>query len=237
MTNTGIMYMAFGEQAKGAVSKSIASIKRLNLHIPIVLVGDVQINDIPQITWSGIQPRDKDGDLGFLAGRVKPHLYHLSPFQKTLYLDADTLVKKDIVAGFDFLDDADICVSYHVKPNGDIWYVDEIFSDPLLSPPISPNSVKEREITQRMIGDQRMPFINSGVIFFRTANNVQHFFETWYEEWQVFSDWDEQMSWHRTMCRCPDVKVKLLDPIWNQKYESRDTVILHYMGKKKARGQ
>jgi len=237
MTATGIMYMAFGDKAAEAVRRSVSSVKKLNINIPIVVVGDRPIgDDLPYIGWSGESPRSKYGELGFLAGKVKPFLYHLSPFQKTLYLDADTVVKKSLTTGFDYLEDNDICVSYHVRPNnGQMWYVDEIFGDPLLSPPISKNSIEEREMTQRMIGDKRMPFINTGVIFFRTANNVQLFFEQWYKEWQLFQDWDEQLSFHRAICRCPDVKVKLLDPIWNQKYESSGTIILHRMGKKKAR--
>jgi len=237
MNDKGFLYMAFGEKAKEVAGKSVASIKKLNINIPIATVGDIQVNGTAFIEWNGLNPRRKDGELGFLAGKVKPFLYHLSPFQKTLYLDADTAVKKDLTTGFDYLKDHDICVSYHVRQNGDPWYVDEIFADPLLSPPISKNSIMEREITQAMIGDKRMPFINTGVIFFRTNENTQMFFETWYQEWQVFGDWDEQMAWHRTMCHCPDVKVKLLDPIWNQKYESSSTIILHRMGKKKARGQ
>lgn len=231
----GVVYITFGTKAAVATGRSANSIRRLGLDIPIVTIGDIAVPHTTHIPWPRESPRSNMGDLGFLAGKIKPFIYDLSPFEQTLYLDADTSVRKDISPGFDYLIDYDICVSYHTKPDGQIWYVDEIFGDPVLSPPISPNSVREREMTQALIGNKRMPFINSGVIFFRTANSTQHFFEAWYEEWLVFKDWDEQMSAHRAIVKCPELKVLLLPPIWNQKYLNDSTIILHKMGKKQAR--
>ena len=218
MTN-GVMYIAFGEKAKNELTKNAIR------NFPVVVV-DEKIYNLKS-------PFVGTGKFSFRAGAVKPYLYDYSPFDKTLYLDVDTIIKKDVTCGFDFLEENDICVSYHVKPNGDIWYVDEIFNH-LLSPPISETSVEERNLTQKMIG-KRMPFINTGVIFFRKSENAKKFFETWYKEWKIFSSWDEQMAAHRAFCLTPDLKIKLLPPIWNQKYESKDTIISHAMGKQSAR--
>lgn len=231
----GVVYIAFGEKAKAEVEKSIASIKDISISVPIASVGDAEIPGTYFTSWDNPPPFSGGGKLSFRAGEVKPFLYKLSPFQNTLYLDADTIIKKDFTAGFDYLKENDICVSYHVKPTGEPWYVDEIFGNPKLSPPISDTSIKERDATQKMIGDRRMPFINTGVIFFRTSNATKAFFETWYEEWKIFSGWDEQMAAHRAIVRCPETKVMLLPPIWNQKYENEDTIISHHMGKRKAR--
>lgn len=233
--SNGVIYVAFGVNAAATTRKSVNSIKRLSPDLPIVTVGDIIVPNTTYIPWTGKSPRSNNGDLGFLSGKMKPFLYDLSPFKQTLYLDADTSVRKDIIPGFDYLQESDVCVSYHTRPTGESWYVDEIYGDPNLSPPLTRNSIKEREVTQKMIGNQRMPFINTGVIFFRTNDNVQRFFETWYKEWQIFGEWDEQMSFHRAICRIPELRVKLLPPIWNQKYLTDDTIIHHSMGKKKAR--
>ena len=233
--NRGVVYVAFGEKAKEEARKSIISMKAVGVDLPVASIGDVTIPGATPLLWSLQAPFHGNGQFSFCAGEVKPFLFELSPFQNTLYLDADTIIKKDFAAGFDYLKDNDICVSYHTRKTGEKWFVDEIFGDPRLSAPISERSIEEREVTQRMIGDKRMPFINTGVIFFRMSNITREFFDTWYKEWQIFRDWDEQMAFHRAMCACPETKILLLPPIWNQKYENKDTIILHHMGKRKAR--
>jgi hypothetical protein len=230
----GIVYIAFGEKARQEAEKSIASVKAVGVDMPIVSIGDTEICGTKFIRWEGLPPFSCGGKLSFRAGEVKPLLYKLSHFKNTLYLDADTTIKRDFTAGFDYLKDNDVCVSYHVKPNGETWFVDEIFGNSKLSPPISDTSVREREITQGMIG-KRMPFINTGVIFFRAFQAASLFFETWRDEWKIFSGWDEQMAFHRAIVKCPKAKIMLLPPVWNQKYENKDTIILHHMGKRAAR--
>jgi hypothetical protein len=229
--NNGVIYISFGSRALKVVRHSLQSVQIHSPDINFAIVGDNFINGITFLPWKKDNPFKGEQ---FLAGMVKPFLYDLSPFQNNLYLDADTTILKDISGGFKFLLEYDICAAYHQKTNGDIWYVEEIFSDPQLSPPLTRNSIKERKLTQSMIG-KRMPFINSGVIFFRSNEIVQKFFETWYQEWKRFGDWDEQMAFHRAICICKDIKLKLLDPIWNQKYQNEETIILHRMGKKQAR--
>lgn len=231
----GIAYIAFGKKAQREAEKSILSIRDVGVNLPVISVGDIGVSGTLFRSWKLSTPFCGDGKFSFRAGEVKPFLCKLSPFQNTLYLDADTTIKKDFTAGFDYLRGNDICVSYHVNPAGETWYVDEVFGDPKLSPKISHSSVKERELTQGMIGNKRMPFVNTGVIFFRASNITEVFFQTWYREWMIFRDWDEQMAFHRAMVRCPETKVLLLPPVWNQKYENKDTIILHRMGQRKAR--
>lgn len=230
----GVMYIAFGEKAKKEVGKSADSVMNITDNsVLIACVGDQDVEGVIPIKWTSSAPFSGVGRHSFRAGSVKPFLYGSSPFENTLYLDADTIVKRDFREGFQYLEDVDICVSYHVKPNGDIWYVDEIFEHPL-SQPISDTSIKERDLTQKMIG-KRMPFINSGVIFFRKSEATDHLFREWYSQWELFKGWDEQMALHRAICKCPETKVFLLPPKWNQKYENKDTIILHRMGKQSAR--
>ena len=60
MTATGIMYMAFGDKAAEAVRRSVSSVKKLNINIPIVVVGDRPIgDDLPYIGWSGYSCQEK----------------------------------------------------------------------------------------------------------------------------------------------------------------------------------
>ena len=229
----GIVYIAFGDKAREEVQRSYESIRDVGVDLPVMAIGDRSVSGLAFTTWDGAPPFHGTGPMSFRAGEVKPFLLSLSPFKNTLYLDADTTMVKDFTEGFENLKYYDICVSYHVKRTGEEWYVDEIFGDPQ-SVPVCPTSIMEREKTQDIIG-ARMPFINTGVIFFRDSEPTREFFDRWYREWKVFREWDEQMAFHRAIARTDGLKVLLLPPKWNQKYPDENTIILHGMGKGTAR--
>ena len=120
----GVVYVAFGEKAKEEARKSIVSMETVGVDLPVASIGDVTIPGATPLLWSLQSPFHGSGQFSFCAGEVKPFLAELSPFENTLYLDVDTIIKKNFTAGFDYLQDNDICVSYHTRKTGEMWFVD-----------------------------------------------------------------------------------------------------------------
>ncbi|HEY6018319.1 MAG TPA: hypothetical protein VIY48_00005, partial [Candidatus Paceibacterota bacterium] len=95
--SVGIIYMSFGDKALHGVEKSIFSLRRTGYSYPVAIIGDVCqhntfLSNCQFIRWQGQSPFDarQKRNFQFRAGRIKPSLCKLSPFDYTLYIDADT---------------------------------------------------------------------------------------------------------------------------------------------------
>jgi len=101
-----------------------------------------------------IIPYNKQGD----PFSIKTRLFELSPFQKTLYLDADSLIFHPIDDYWNYLDN-----NYYVYEGAKLtdgeWYV---------------NIKKLCQIMQV----QWIPKFNSGMLLFDKSNNVKQIFDT-----------------------------------------------------------
>jgi len=115
----GVIYMAWGKNAIQQAQQSIQSLRRFLPQIPVMVVGDAASCDVfdqdPTIETylCDADPFDgsqKDG-FTFLAGRIKPLLYGISPFEQTLYVDADTYFQKAPTEGFCLLDKWDVALA------------------------------------------------------------------------------------------------------------------------------
>ncbi len=162
---------------------------------------------------------------------VKPYLVGISPFDYTLYLDADTRIKKGILIGFSKLDDYDICVSTHY----DDMRLEDVWKNQKYQSRKHIKKIQERDATIELIGDPKTPFLNSGVIFFKQSYAAKVVFSSWYKEWCRYKEWDEQMALHRAIFLNQNANIYYMPEIWNQKYLARDTIIWHQMGSGKAR--
>jgi len=232
---TGIVYISFGSAAALSAAESLLSIRRLGIDVPAISIGSTQVPDTTFIPWTGrdpwyndrIEPKNR-----FRAGEIKPFLYNLSPFDYTLYLDADTMVYGDIMPGFELLERYDICIADHHNFN-----IEDIWRHPKYNLPEHAKKIEEREATHKLLGGVRTPFLNSGVIFFRKSKAAMNVFANWYIEWAHYREWDEQMALHRAIHNCPDIKIGHLPTAWNQKYKEESTIIWHKMGGRSARRQ
>ena len=119
----GLIYMAFGEKAGQAVKKSVATLKRLGFAYPVTVVGDVKVDGFNFVRWNGESPFDplQKKNFQYRAGRIKPFLYELSPYKRTMYLDADTEFLQDIYRGFEFLDDYDTALTQEYLTVGALY--------------------------------------------------------------------------------------------------------------------
>lgn len=221
----GIIYMGFGKKAAEAIAASRNSMIRLGMDIPVAVVGDAKVMGTKLIPWTGEDPFDPDErhNFQFRAGRIKPYLYELSPFDRTLYIDADTeFMNKIFLTGFEYLTYFEMAVAQEMLTIG------KLYNKPRAGWEIN---IKERDYTIEQLGrGPDVPFLNSGVIFFRKSDAVAAFMRAWGEEWKVFKQWDEQLSLMRAMAKNP-VKLKTLSVQWNCPHRAQARIIFHNYGR------
>lgn len=221
----GIVYMSFGEKAARAVRESAMSLRQIGWNIPVCVIGTTPVRGFDFIEWTGESPFDgsQRPNFQFRAGRVKPKLYELSPFERTLYIDADTEFMADILPGFEALDEADAAIAREELTLG------QLYNKKLAGWEIN---IMERDATVRELGaGPDVYFLNSGVLFFRKSPAAETAMRRWHEAWQEWQQWDEQLAFMRAFHRTPEAKVKILEPEWNYPHRRKDIVIFHNYGR------
>jgi hypothetical protein len=160
----------------------------------------------------------------FMAGYVKPFLYDLSPYDRTLYVDADTEFRQYPMEGFKRLNKEDFLIyKFDAKDN----HVSLIKAKSLTG--------FNRKCIEDTIEDAKKnnePFpglICSGVIFFKKSPAVSQLFKDWYSEWMKYYEWDEQIPLIRVIRNHKDVKTGYLDIRWNCKGEYPRNQIIHHV--------
>jgi hypothetical protein len=219
----GIIYMAFGQKAAQAVRQSMLSLKNIGLDIPVCVVGDAAVRGAQFIEWKGESPFDASErhNFQFRAGRVKPFLYDLSPFARTLYIDADTEFITDITPAFELLDNVDIALAEEIQTIG------QLYNKPSAGWEIN---IKERDATIAQLGSPNIKFLNSGVIFFRKSPETKILFEEWHKQWMTWKQWDEQLALMRSIHQCK-IKYEALDVNWNHPHREQAKFIFHNYGR------
>ena len=220
----GVVYAVFGRQAQGLCIRSIHSLLRYNKGMPVAVVGDIrtELYGAKWIEW----PKDKAVYNGkrkrrfqFESGIVRPALYDLSPFDQTLYLDADTEIRGDITPGFDFLSSCDLALAQHRHPLD--YYVKS-----------RGKSKPEWKQTIAEFGRGDDLYINSGVIFWKKNDLTKELFRLWHEEWMRFPNWNEQLSLMRAIRKMNGLWTTYLPrEIWNTNHPNGNTIIFHDYGK------
>lgn len=225
----GIVYVAFGDKAAREAAQSIATLAKIGADYPVAVVGDRAVAGAEFIRWSGSDPFDASDRHNFQFRAVYPKsaLAGLSPFERTLYLDVDTTFLRDPAPAFDMLDDWQLLVTTHVLDHvvGNLfnaknagWY----------------HNRRERRVTVAEFGDGDVPYINSGVIFWKRCAAVQRVFDAWLEEWKRFAQWDEQLALMRAIRKHP-CRVLTLPVAWNAPHRSDAVYVHHAYGRGHAR--
>ncbi len=224
----GILYMCFGEKAAREVRKSMESLRSVGLQIPVCTVGDRPVRGAQFIEWKGESPFDvsQRANFQFRAGRIKPQLCELTPFERTLYIDADTEFMSDFLAGFELLGEYDMALAEELLNIG------QLYNKPRAGWEIN---ILERDATiDELGGNREMKFLNSGVIFSRKNEQVQRLFEAWGRQWLRYQQWDEQLALMRALHECP-VNYKALPVDWNHPHRNKAKIIFHNYGRGTAR--
>jgi len=129
---------------------------------------------------------------------AKTNLDQWSPYDDTLYMDADTHTQhSDVEVGFKMLEDGwDMVIVPSEKQGRDwLWHCDD----------------RDRTATLDEVGTSLQ--LQAGVFWFRKSEQVARFFEAWRDEWLRFKNQD-QGALLRALNRVP-VKIWLLGYPWN----------------------
>lgn len=215
--SNGVIYIIFGENAQKAAITSIESLWKFNPGMDVLTIGDflgVPIQDIRYRYWTGENLFNPSMPRGFhfMAGRIKPSLYDLSPYDKTLYVDADTEFQASIAPAFDLLDHYDFMLAKHSSHNIGM---------------LAEHPSQERLTTiAELGGDGDMPYPNSGVLFWKKCPASELLFQSWHEEWLRFPGWDEQLALMRAIYKHP-IRHLLLPEAWNGENRREGKIIFH----------
>lgn len=183
--------MAFGDPARQRAADSIRSLGRVAPGIPAAVVSD-------QPVPGAVLIERPDADPG--ARTYKTSVYDLSPFDLTLYLDADTILLGDPTPGFDALSMYDLVIGQDVN---------RVFEENRWRHLVT----EEVEATKAEIGTGHHMYFNSGVMFFRRNERVAAMMRAWHEEWARWGQHD-QMALLRAIHRCPVRILPMREP-WN----------------------
>ena len=221
----GVVYMVWGDKAVWAAGQSIASLWKIEPTIPVLAVGDESVDVLKEelkgdkrLETKLEMTIDPFRGVEFLAGRIKPYLYHLSPWQQTLYVDADTTFRGSPQVGFDLLERWDFLVA-------------ETGGRTILQHMVGENEAK---YTRGLFGGaQFILYHNSGMLFWKRNGRVEELLRLWGEEWQRFGAWDEQMALLRAIGRSKAL-VLTIPYTWNTNAPSQAKVLFHEFGQRTA---
>jgi hypothetical protein len=189
MASQGVIYVTYGEGARREARMSAQTLATYHRRWPVAVIGDQPVDWAEYIEWP---------DTGAPGRWAKVNLDRLSPFDPTLFLDADTRVYHKLDVGFNILANGwDMVMCGSIPQGGDV---------------LRHCSDEERDHTLAEIHTD--PYqLNTGVIFFRKSVAVKRMFAQWRREWKRWKDKD-QGALLRALHQRP-VAIFLLGRSWN----------------------
>jgi hypothetical protein len=181
MNSRGVIYCATTHinYLEAALISAIA-LRQLEPTLPITLISDRPLLQQLPLSDYGITPRlilPDEVSMGgaFLSRAIKTQLASFSPYQETLFLDADILPVKSIAALWSYLAHGDIAMVSDRNPT--IALCDHI-------------AQSEIDYTLQVVPGSTAHF-NSGVMLWRQTLKTQQLFQQWHHEWQRFQKQDQ----------------------------------------------
>jgi len=167
LINPGVVYVAYGQKALQEARFSAESLTMVHREWPVVVISDHEVGWAPSIEWV---------DRGTPGRWAKVNLDVLSPFEGTLFLDADTRVYGDLRIGFNLLELGWDMVMVHSQPQGGAL--------------LGHLTDHERIVTLSQCSIDPLQ-LNTGVIWFQKSERVRRLFREWRVEWERFKDKDQ----------------------------------------------
>lgn len=195
MSGRGAMIVGIGQKALGEARLAEKALRQSNPGLEVCVVQRVEAD----AGWNAAQ----------LGRWAKMRLDVLSPFEETVYLDADTRAQADLGAGFKALEEGfDLALAFSENQGSEsLWHVEE----------------DERRMTRREMGFEGLQ-LQAGVMFVRRCEETHGLFKTWREEWLRFRGQD-QAALMRALLKKP-VRLWVLGRPWNG-----GTVVQHLFGR------
>lgn len=201
-TLKGVIYIAYGAPAIKEAGQSIETLRRFH-DWPIICLGEG--DKFPP----GAEYHDHPDLSGGYPGRMaKVSLVMVTPFEQTLFLDADTRIRSSALSvGFNIL-----------SAGWDMVMIASQFG-------LSHLSEGDERYTLDQLPNRDPLQINTGVIWFAKNESTLKFFKLWRKEWKVFKHRD-QGAFLRALYKSP-VKLFLLGYPFNS---SAGAVVNHRFG-------
>ena len=221
----GVVYLCWGEPATLEAERSMASLWKHEPEMPVLVVGDEAAcahfagQARVQTHHCLVDPFTSESLFGFKAGRIKPLLARLSPFAKTLYVDAETAFKRSPAEGFALLEKWDFVVA-------------EAETRSLAA--TFPDNRTEAGETAAWLGTPHILYHNSGMLFWRRNEATGRLFDLWSEEWQRYQGWDEQIALLRALLQS-DVLFLNVPFTWNCRGPEAAYFVYHRFASRAAR--
>lgn len=188
----GVCYIAYGAIAEAEVQRGVELLNQYHT-LSYAIAAEVRNRYCVKLR----QPQDYDNVQRSRWAKVMLDLW--TPFDDTLYLDADTRVQGDLSRGFDMLDDGwEMLITPSTNQGSDnMWHVAE----------------PEREETYLTYQCSDVLQLQGGVFWFRKCEAVTRLFAAWREQWQHYARYD-QAALLRAL-RVAPVKLHLLGRPFN----------------------
>jgi hypothetical protein len=192
VTSQGIIYIAAGEKYIHAAIQSAKTVLNSCPGLQTHLFGDWQNYHFNFETSP--YPFTSVGMILDPHRRSKVDYISKTPFDQTLYLDTDTIVKDDIRDMFRVLERFDIALTHAFRRNS-----------------------ADRLIPWRMDLPQAFPQFNGGVILYRKTSEVIKFLEEWSYHFKEAGLQQDQMTL-RELLWLSDLRIATLPPEYNVRY-------------------
>lgn len=205
MTTRGAAYVAYGGPAGREVAAAIGAFRQYNTY-PVTVIGDgaPDIYNVTRLPFASL-----DG-----GGRwAKLNLDTLSPYDQTLYMDADTRMLAGVATvGFQILDDGyDLVIA--PSTNQDAQFLSHVEDD-------------DRQATLAAVVNPLPLQLQAGVFWFAKTPAMLALFDAWRVEWLKRKQQD-QGALLRALEKAP-VKIWLLGWDWNS---AHGTLVRHLFGR------
>jgi hypothetical protein len=179
MQNRGVIYCATSQidYLEAALISAIA-LRQVNPELPITLVCDHPLANFLSLHRYGIRLMPvalSEKQDAFRSRDLKTCLANISPYQETLYLDADILPVRSLMHIWDYLAQGDLAMVRDRQPT--IADCDHIANS-------------EKTYTLERL-PSHTPQYNSGVMLWRNSSRTQALFKHWQREWQKFQQHDQ----------------------------------------------
>lgn len=209
MITKGVYYVAYGRQARDQLTIALTSLHKVHPSWPVSVVSNEyppRGPGIPAVNW--IQFDDVDPG----ARWAKLNMDLLSPYDWTVYWDADTRARYPMDGGWRLLE-----AGWELLIAPSMAQSDQLFDHIVELGVIDARGVNEGEAELEAsiaeIGGRPILALQGGAIWFRKTPAIKAFFQTWRTEWERWRNQD-QAALVRALRRCP-VKLWLLSNDWN----------------------
>jgi len=188
----GILYIATGAKYIRAAVRSAESVRRHSPSLGIHLYADWPDHGFD--FGRSPHPFTSVATVDQPHRRSKVDYMSRSPFDRTLYLDSDTMLNADVRGAFQILDRFDLALCHAHRRNAAM-----------------------RLKPWRVPLPQAFPQYNAGVIFFRRTPAVQAFLEDWRDRFHEAGFLQDQMTL-RELLWLTDLRLGVLPPEYNVRF-------------------